>query len=64
MDSIAMTTNEGIALNVELVGIKNLKSSHCWRLEFDVPETDAAKVGDLVNKIERAFVMALVEHES
>ena len=53
-----------IALRVELVGIKNLKSSHCWRLEFDVPETDAAKVGDLVNKIERAFVMALVEHES
>ena len=64
MDSIAMTTNEGIALNVELVGIKNLKSTHNWRLEFDVYEIDSNKVKELIDKIERAFVMALVEHES
>ena len=64
MDFIATTTNEGIALNVELVGIKNLKSTHNWRLEFDVYEIDSNKVKELIDKIERAFVMALVEHES
>ena len=30
--------SEDIALNVELVGIKNLKMTHTWRLEFDVYE--------------------------
>ena len=64
MDFIATTTNEGIALNVELVGIKNLKSTHNWRLEFDVYEIDSNKVKELIDKIERAFVMALVQHES
>jgi len=64
VDFIATTTNEGIALNVELVGIKNLKSTHNWRLEFDVYEIDSNKVKELIDKIERAFVMALVEHES
>ena len=49
-----MTTNEGIALNVELVGIKNLKSTHNWRLEFDVYEIDSDKVKELIDKIERA----------
>jgi len=28
--------NEGVALSAELVGIKNLKTTHIWRLEFDV----------------------------
>tara|TARA_R100000808_G_scaffold7129_2_gene21041 strand:+ start:1443 stop:1598 length:156 start_codon:yes stop_codon:yes gene_type:complete len=50
-------------LNVELVGIKNLKTTHNWRLEFDVYEIDSKKVAELVGQIEKAFVMALVENE-
>jgi len=54
---------EGTVLNVELVGIKNLKTTHNWRLEFDVYEIDSKKVAELVGQIEKAFVMALVENE-
>tara|TARA_R110002167_G_scaffold154174_1_gene348388 strand:+ start:564 stop:743 length:180 start_codon:yes stop_codon:yes gene_type:complete len=58
-----MDQSEGIALNVELVGIKNLKSTHTWRLEFDVYEIDSHKVKDLIEKIERPLVMALVDND-
>tara|TARA_R100000656_G_scaffold87226_1_gene63387 strand:- start:5320 stop:5499 length:180 start_codon:yes stop_codon:yes gene_type:complete len=54
---------EGITLLVQLVGIKNLKTTHNWRLEFDVFEVDSNKVSTLIDKIEKAFVMALVENE-
>jgi|TARA_R100000656_G_scaffold116969_1_gene90201 hypothetical protein len=57
-----MTTNEGTALNVELVGIKNLKSTHNWRLEFDVYEIDSDKVKELIDKIDSPMVMALVDY--
>ena len=50
-------------LLVQLVGIKNLKMTHNWRIEFDVFEVDSEKVSQLVEKIEKAFVMALVENE-
>ena len=49
------------ALNVELVGIKNLKTTHNWRLEFDVYEIDTHKVKNLMDKINKALVMALVD---
>ena len=52
---------EGIVLTTELVGIKNLKSTHNYRLEFDVYEIDTPKVKELVEKLNKAFVMALVE---
>jgi|TARA_Y100000296_G_scaffold19343_1_gene23066 acyl carrier protein len=54
---------EGITLLVQLVGIKNLKTTHNWRLEFDVFEVDSNKVSTLIDKIEKAFAMALVENE-
>jgi len=57
-----MDRSDGIALNVELVGIKNLKTTHVWRLEFDVYEIDSHKVKDLMDKIERPLVMALVDN--
>ena len=57
-----MAPNEGIALNVELVGIKNLKTTHTWRLEFDVYEIDSHKVKDLMDIIEKPLVIGLVEH--
>ena len=44
--------SKDIALNVELVGIKNLKMTHTWRLEFDVYEIDSHKVKDLMDKID------------
>ena len=60
---VNMDQSDGIALNVELVGIKNLKTTHTWRLEFDVYEIDSHKVKDLMDKIERPLVMALVDNE-
>ena len=53
--------DRGIALNVELVGIKNLKTTHNWRFEFDVYEIDSPKVKSLMDKINKPLVMALVD---
>ena len=57
-----MAKDEGVALKVELVGIKNLKTTHTWRLEFDVYEIDSHKVKDLMDKIDHPLVMALVDN--
>lgn len=48
-------------INVELVGIKNLKSTHNWRLEFDVYEIDSNKVKDLIGKIDQPMKMVLID---
>ena len=53
----------GVTLNVELVGIKNLKTTHNWRLEFDVPEIDSDNVKNIMDKLNKSLVMALVEYE-
>ena len=55
------TEERGVTLNVELVGIKNLKTTHNWRLEFDVYEIDTHKVKNLMDKINKALVMALID---
>ena len=55
--------NEGITLTTELVGIKNLKTTGNFRLEFDVYEIDTEKVKQLITKINKPFVMALVEYD-
>ena len=60
---VNMDQNEGVTLNVELVGIKNLKISKTWRLEFDVYEIDSHKVKDLMDKIDTPLVMALVDND-
>ena len=54
---------KGVTLNVELVGIKNLKMTHNWRLEFDVYEIDSANVKKIMDKLNKSLVMALVEYE-
>ena len=54
---------EGITLTTELVGIKNLKTTGNYRLEFDVYEIDTNKVKELIDKLNKAFVMALVEYD-
>ena len=58
-----ISASKDIALNVELVGIKNLKTTHTWRLEFDVYEIDSHKVKDLMDKIDKPLVMALVNND-
>jgi len=59
---MAKKENDGIALalDVELVGIKNLKSTHNWRLEFDVYESDSYKIKDLFEYIDQPVVIAIV----
>ncbi len=57
-----MKDREGIALNVELVGIKNLKTTHTWRLEFDVYEIDSHKVKYLMDKIDKPVVVGIVDN--
>ena len=52
--------NNGVALNCELVGIKNLKSTHNWRIEFDVYEIDSNKVKELMDIIDRPVVIGIV----
>ena len=54
---------DGVVLTAELVGIKNLKTTGNYRLEFDVYEIDTSKVKELIDKLNKAYVMALVEHE-
>tara|TARA_B100000902_G_C27285055_1_gene903951 strand:+ start:189 stop:362 length:174 start_codon:yes stop_codon:yes gene_type:complete len=55
--------DNGVTLNVELVGIKNLKTTHNWRLEFDVYEIDSDKVKNIMDKLNKSLAMALVEYE-
>ena len=57
-----MENNTQVALNCELVGIKNLKTTHTWRLEFDVYEIDSNKVKELFDIVERPVVLAIVEN--
>ena len=41
---------QGTTLTTELVGIKNLKTTGNYRLEFDVYEIDTSKVKELIDK--------------
>ena len=53
--------SNSVALSVELVGIKNLKTTHTWRIEFDVYEIDSSKVKELMDMINKPVSMGLVE---
>ena len=54
---------KGVALNVELVGIKNLKTTHNWRLEFDVYEIDNDKVKQLMDIIDKPVMLGIVKND-
>ena len=56
-------SDRGVSLNVELVGIKNLKITGAWRIEFDVFEVETEKVKDLMDMLNKTLAMGLVEHE-
>jgi|TARA_R100001530_G_scaffold30018_2_gene23583 hypothetical protein len=53
--------NKGIALMAELVGLKNLKTSHVWRIELDVYEIDSPKVKQLFDLINKPLSVGMVE---
>ena len=53
--------DNGVALNCELVGIKNLKTTHNWRIEFDVYEIDSDKVKELLDVIGKPVVVGIVQ---
>ena len=48
------------SIKVSLVGLKNLKSNHCWRAEFDIFEQDSNKVSSLIDKLDSSFYLYLV----
>ena len=53
--------NKGIALMAELVGLKNLKTSHVWRIELDVYEIDSPKVKQLFDLINKPLSVGMIE---
>ena len=55
--------DRGVSLNVELVGIKNLKITGAWRIEFDVFEVETEKVKYLMDLLNKTLAMGLVEPE-
>ena len=50
----------GIALKCELVGLKNLKISHNWRIELDTYEIEQEKVKELVDLIGKPVSVGIV----
>tara|TARA_R100000773_G_C4149436_1_gene72209 strand:- start:83 stop:274 length:192 start_codon:yes stop_codon:yes gene_type:complete len=55
--------DNGVALNCQLVGIKNLKSTHNWRIEFDIYEIDSDKVKQLIDLIDKPVAVGIIENE-
>ena len=53
---------DNITLLVQLVGIKNLKSTYNWRIELDIYEIDSHKVEQLVHLVGKQIVTAIVEN--
>jgi len=58
---MSQSKQEGTTVTTELVGIRNLKTTGVWRLEFDVFEIDSNKVKGLMDKLNKGLMMALVE---
>lgn len=52
--------SNGIALKCELVGLKNLKISHNWRIELDTYEIEQEKVKELVDLIGKPVSIGIV----
>lgn len=54
---------KSVAITAELVGVKNLKTTHNWRLEFDVYEIDSDKIKELIDMINKPLSIGIVEYE-
>jgi hypothetical protein len=46
-----------------LVGLKNLKITHNWRIELDTFEIDQDKVKDLIDLIQKPIAIGIVPLE-
>ena len=55
--------NKSVAITAELVGVKNLKTTHNWRLEFDVYEIDSGKGKELIDMLNKPLSLGIVEYE-
>ena len=55
--------NKSVSLTAELVGVKNLKTTHNWRLEFDVYEIDSDKVKELIDMLNKPLSVGIVSYE-
>ena len=55
--------NKSVAITAELVCVKNLKTTHNWRLEFDVYEIDSGKVKELIDMLNKPLSLGIVEYE-
>jgi len=51
---------ENNSIQVTLVGLKNMASTHQWRISMDVFEIDSQKVKGLVDMIDKSFHLFLV----
>jgi hypothetical protein len=49
-----------VVLEADLVGIKNIKATHSWRLELDVYEMDSYKVKELFDLIDMPVSIGIV----
>ena len=52
-----------LAFEAELVGIKNIKSTHVWRLELDIYEMDSGVVKELFDLINMPLTIGAVGHK-
>jgi hypothetical protein len=49
-----------VVLEADLVGIKNIKATHSWRIELDVYEMDSYKVKELFDLIDMPVSIGIV----
>ena len=52
--------DRGVALQCELVGLKNLKMTHNWRIELDTYEVGQEKVKELIDLIGKPVSIGIV----
>lgn len=55
--------SSGIALQCELIGLRNLKITHNWRIELDTFEIEQEKVKELVDMIGKPVSIGIIALE-
>ncbi|QDP47869.1 MAG: hypothetical protein Unbinned400contig1004_38 [Prokaryotic dsDNA virus sp.] len=56
-------TDQGITLNAEVVGVKNLKIAGNWRIELDTYNSELKEVQKLLALINRSVAIAVVPQD-
>lgn len=55
-----------VSANIQIVGIKNLKSSQTWRIEMDLlafGDEATEKIKELIELLDKSCAMGLVENK-